>query len=200
MDFVTASAWLSAALLTLPVLYLVLRTHRERTTAWWNALSVGGTPNVPWLLGLMWLMFTASGGLALPVLVWTSSEQSPDTALWRAMYVLSTLAATILYVLWPTVLLVSHGHGYAVLFGTLQWLLTLAAHILFAVAAHQGIASVGAAILYAAHTLWSTYIFGVSWAVWGRRGRLTPTHTRYADYNYQASPSSSSNVTLSSLV
>lgn len=160
-----ATEWLVSSLLLLPVEYAVVRTHRERSQAWWNRLSRPGTPGSPALLFWSWLAAAVSGA-ALPAAIWWGDEPGV------AATVVAALARTLLYVLWPLVVLVSHGKGYGALIGVAQWALTVAAVVLLALRSH-------AAALAAPGAVWSTYMLFVSLTVWARNA-VGPTPRRVA--------------------
>lgn len=167
METQAAALWLTQALLVLPVVYVVVRTHREWTQKWWVDLRVPGTPSVPWLLGLKWFLYAGSGGLALPLLLWTGGGGS---GVWHSLLVLPPLSAALLYLVWPVVLLVAHARGFALLLALLQLGLSLATQALLLAAGH----SLAATLVWVPTSLWALYALVVAVLAWNRRSMHAP--------------------------
>jgi hypothetical protein len=159
-------AWAAYAvdcLWLVPIVYIVVRTHRERSQVWWARLKRTGVPGAAPMLWLMYLVACGSASLAMPLLVHLSRPcaEEPKPARYAVYLAIATkLAAASAYVAWPAVVFVSHGIGYGILLALLAVLLNLATLPLLAVQ------SLVPALVYAPHALWCLYLLYASISVW----------------------------------
>lgn len=170
VDFLVTADWLVVSLVLLPIVFLVVFTHRERARWWWDALERPLTPPAGFVIWFTWLLLVASSGLARVLAVRHLKDEVASGALIRFVVVGEPLVAALV-VAWVLVVYVAHGKGYAILLSALAALLAVAVQVALLVLWWVG------ALVYAPFCVWAIYLLVASAIVWSSN-RVGPTPVR----------------------